>query len=188
MTPCSWPSHRLSFFLKLLDKHPTWRTRLVQTHLPSISSFLLLFFLFSKRSSSFLPSSFLFMSMPAHWSLSVLNVRDTFKDAFRSPLIIHTAWIINNNSHRAIISFTTTTLSLSLSPIPLFLSLSSSCPRPFFPCTPYSLLKLLHPVISLFAYSAHFSSPFMCIISLSFFPWQGTFWRGQSVLLHWWII
>lgn len=81
------------------------------------------------------------MSTPAHWSLSVLNVRDTFKDAFRSPLIIHTAWIINNNSHRAIIQLYH--LSLSLSLIPLFLSLSTSCPRPFFPSTPYSLLKLL---------------------------------------------
>lgn len=116
-----------------------WRTPLVQTHLPPLTSPLL--FNFSSLPNR--PPSSLHLSpscpTPAHWSLSVLNVRDTFKDAFRSPLIIHTAWIINNNSHRAIIQLYHLSLSLPLFP----LSLSTSCPRPFFSSTPYSLLKLL---------------------------------------------
>lgn len=177
MTPRSWPSHPPSSSLNLLDKLPSERLHLSKhTFLLRMSLLLLFnFFLLSFQvSSSFFPSSLPFVPTPAHWSLSVLNVRDTFKDAFRSPLIIHTAWIINNNSHRAIIQLYHHSLSLCLP------SLSSSLyPLPALGHS--SLLYLIpylnssHSVISLFAYSAQFFSLFMCIISSSFFPWQGTF-------------
>lgn len=101
----------LSSILTPSDKLPIWNTPHVkkkqqQKKTASLTPLFATFFFISlpsKCSSFLLPSSFLFASMPAHWSLAVLNVRDTFKDAFRSPLIIHTAWIINNISHRAII-------------------------------------------------------------------------------------
>lgn len=120
--------------------------------------------------------------MPAHWSLSVLNVRDTFKDAFRSPLIIHTAWIINNNSHW---SFSFTTPPFLLVPHPsLSLSFSTTCSRPFFHYTHYSLLTV-NPLcnISFFLFSPLF--PFF-MHHIILFPWQGlSVHNGLFLCCHW---
>lgn len=132
MTPRSWPSRHPSSLLSLSDKPPS-EGLCKHTFLPSP-------LLSSPPSSLHLSSSCL---TPAHWSLSVLNVRDTFKDAFRSPLIIHTAWIINNNSNRAIIQLYHLFLSPSRSLIPLFLSLFP------LPALGHSFLPHLIPYLNL---------------------------------------